>query len=652
MTHINPQYGQDPIRRISDLYRMLNRRDIFADFTSKSGVALELAGPNEHAIGCWDFLYQMIITKELARRLVQYPDASISGLTPRVLASLIVCDLWFSNVVIILSDRKLSTTGLKKPDTPEEQARAEKFKVKGNEAMAAREYQQAADLYTKAIEADLTNAVYRANRSAAMLSMKEYEAAHEDAWTATELDPKYAKAWARLGAAEMKLENTKRAADAYQHAINLAGSDVTDLMKQGLTDAKTKMASGLEALGKGSDKAAKNKMRMKILDEEWDINGKNVEFHSHVHELQVEGLLLFAERLKWPYINEVRDFAEDVYDNLRSGRTIPFDLYDWIFGLTLPGKWMAFKIMTALILCTPSIAPDLGIALYYECGLSLPKQSYWRVRTVLGRVLGCLPRVLSLCGWIGPCPAVEFVPPLTKGNQPRHIRLKARRVAPIKCEPDSEDGMIYIRSRHGRDEATRIQPGEEVPAYLSEMQDPARWTIPEPPVRQLSTCSVQAVRLKKMPVDVSVAARSTDDGLGNTEVDAKAEYRATIVFQLDNNEDAVAYTLYTNPVFVTLPPCYGGPKGLHEVHMRELPRYQTGIWTVERLKDHTVDDSADEEVMVINATGNGSEVLARAWCSERGKNAVVRRSGGPCYVCAYRAASEAGLGVGVLIWVS
>ena len=35
------------------------------------------------------------------------------------------------------------------------------------------------------------------------------------------------------------------------------------------------------------------------------------------------------------------------------------------------------------------------------------------------------------------------------------------------------------------------------------------------------------------------------------------------------------------------------------------------------------------KVMVINATGKGAaEVLARAWCSERGRSAVVRRKGG------------------------
>jgi hypothetical protein len=45
--------------------------------------------------------------------------------------------------------------------------------------------------------------------------------------------------------------------------------------------------------------------------------------------------------------------------------------------------------MTALILCTPSMKETmLRIAHHYDGGLSLPQKSSWRIRTVLGRVLG------------------------------------------------------------------------------------------------------------------------------------------------------------------------------------------------------------------------------------------------------------------------
>ena len=104
-----------------------------------------------------------------------------------------------------------------------------------------------------------------------------------------------------------------------------------------------------------------------------EIFGKTSELHSHVHEQQVEGLLPFAEKMNWPYINEVRDYAEDVYANLRGGEIIDINLHDWLYGIVLPGKWFAFKLMTALILCTPTIK-EIGPALHYDDGLALPKR--------------------------------------------------------------------------------------------------------------------------------------------------------------------------------------------------------------------------------------------------------------------------------------
>ncbi|KJR82037.1 uncharacterized protein SPSK_03733 [Sporothrix schenckii 1099-18] len=124
----------------------------------------------------------------------------------------------------------------------------------------------------------------------------------------------------------------------------------------------------------------------------------------------------------------------------------------------------------------------------------------------------------------------------------------------------------------------------------------------------------------------------------------ETQYRASITFAIDNNQGPVTYRLYTNPVFVTPPPCRDGP---HPIHLRDLSRFQKNIWSAEQLKDHTADDLGPDDVLTINATGTGAEVLARAWCSENGKCAVVRRANGPCFVCALRAAD-----IGVLTLVS
>jgi hypothetical protein len=126
-----------------------------------------------------------------------------------------------------------------------------------------------------------------------------------------------------------------------------------------------------------------------------------------------------------------------------------------------------------------------------------------------------------------------------------------------------------------------------------------------------------------------------------------------MLFQLDNHQDLIAYNLYTSPNFISLPPCHPGTQAAHEVHVRELHRFDhKHVWSIDKLKAHAAEASEESEVMIINATGKGSELLARAWCSERGKNAVIRAMGSPCYTCTVRAAGPNALGTGVVIWVS
>ncbi|KAK0654909.1 prion-inhibition and propagation-domain-containing protein [Cercophora newfieldiana] len=650
IVYYNQQYASDPNRWIGDLYSLLNRTDIFANFTAESSVGMQWAAPNaEDNIGLWNFLRQIIIGWELMMRLEHLDGGrSHTGFNQQILATLIVSDLWVKHVEIILTDLKIDIKGTEKAKTPEEMARAEEFKNKGNEAMKKSEFQKAVDLYTEAMKIDLTNAIYRCNRAAALLELQKYEFAEEDAYVATKLDPKYAKAWSRLGLAMLKQGHAKRAKKAFEKAIQLAGQDATPQTRKGLADAEEKIKEQVKAINTETDKSKQHALLSEHLDEDWDIACKAPELYSLVHERQVEGLLHFAERMKWPYINEVRDYAEEAYSLIRGGGTINIHLHDWLFGIILPGKWFSFKVMTALIMCTQSILPKVGIAHYYECGLSLPTRSYWRQRTVLGRVLGCLPGVISLCGWIGPCPRVELDPAPEDPAKPRHIRIKTRRIATSEHTPERNDGVIMGNS-HDRHEATRIRSDEEFDPYLADMKDTSKWIIPEPPVRDISTCTIESIKLTKLPLRTDIAHKAASGESDELDVENETEYRASITFKRDDNATPITYKLFTNPVFVTPPPCHSGPRGPHEVHMRELPLYQN-VWEIERLKDHTPEDVEGEAVMVINATGKGAEVLARAWCSERGRNAVVRRKGGPCFVCAARAAGKGGLGTGVLIW--
>ncbi|KAG9032380.1 hypothetical protein FS842_004099, partial [Serendipita sp. 407] len=60
------------------------------------------------------------------------------------------------------------------------------------------------------------------------------------------------------------------------------------------------------------------------------------------------------------------------------------------------------------------------------------------------------------------------------------------------------------------------------------------------------------------------------------------------------------------------------------------------VWNVEDLKGADPTEYVDDDVIIINVMGKGAETAARVWCSERGKNAVVRAAGGASNVCNQR----------------
>jgi hypothetical protein len=161
------------------------------------------------------------------------------------------------------------------------------------------------------------------------------------------------------------------------------------------------------------------------------------------------------------------------------------------------------------------------------------------------------------------------------------------------------------------------------------MNDADKWVIPEPPVREVSTCTIQSIRLKKLPPDVNLAAQRAKKEISDEEYEVPCQHCTTmriLSYTHCTQTQSLSHRLHVVPA-----------KRARMKSISEGSRYQKNIWTVDRLKDHTPED-LDDDVMIINAAGKGAEVLAKAWCSERGKNADIRRASGPCFVRGVRAA--------------
>lgn len=118
---------------------------------------------------------------------------------------------------------------------------AEGYKSSGNAAMARKDYPAAIDAYSKAIALEPLNPVYLSNRAAAYSASHKHHEAQTDAEMAVAADPKYTKAWSRLGLARYVLGDAKGSMEAYAKGIEYEGNGGSDAMKKGFKTAKEKV---------------------------------------------------------------------------------------------------------------------------------------------------------------------------------------------------------------------------------------------------------------------------------------------------------------------------------------------------------------------------------------------------------------------------
>ena len=134
-----------------------------------------------------------------------------------------------------------------KPSPTETNAEAEAFKSKGNSAMAAKDYKAAIELYSKALNISPVNPIYLSNRAAAYSASHQHEEASHDAEMAVAADPKYTKAWSRLGLARFALGDAKGSMEAYQKGIEYEGNRGSEAMKKGFDTARRKVEEERDA---------------------------------------------------------------------------------------------------------------------------------------------------------------------------------------------------------------------------------------------------------------------------------------------------------------------------------------------------------------------------------------------------------------------
>ncbi len=93
--------------------------------------------------------------------------------------------------------------------------KALEFKKQGNGAFKSKNFEQAIELYTQAIELDPTDHVFYSNRSGCYTSLKKYEEAIQDGNKCIELKADWFKGYNRKAQALETQKKWKEAAEVY-----------------------------------------------------------------------------------------------------------------------------------------------------------------------------------------------------------------------------------------------------------------------------------------------------------------------------------------------------------------------------------------------------------------------------------------------------
>ncbi|KAF0694888.1 Aste57867_14263 [Aphanomyces stellatus] len=136
-------------------------------------------------------------------------------------------------------------------------------KNRGNEAYAAGDHATAIKEFTSAIAFEPTNHIYYSNRSAAYLSAGNAALAMQDANKCIEIDPKWGKGYARLGAAYYFIKSYQKAVSAYTKGLTVDKGNKQ--LQAGLTQAQAALqVLEEEASGVEMDDATRKLKRMEI----------------------------------------------------------------------------------------------------------------------------------------------------------------------------------------------------------------------------------------------------------------------------------------------------------------------------------------------------------------------------------------------------
>ncbi|KAF2839900.1 hypothetical protein M501DRAFT_1003387 [Patellaria atrata CBS 101060] len=380
--------------------------------------------------------------------------------------------------------------------------------------------------------------------------------------------------------------------------------------------------------------------------------------------------------------------------------TAPLDIGGWLSrsyftGLIMPGEPLSHLLISTLLENDSAAIEALGDDANLYGGFSYGHRSWWSKACVAGRVLAALDGTAECMGWIS-------VPVVPEGWQDGWIDVSSEAISTAMDDNDTKR-IDTEKVQKESDFLSNFEPGQ-----LEEMD----LTMPRDGSPVEGAEDVQFVGLKLDPtincpsVDGSGGSRFVEElaDREQEEVETRLQsHTAHLTFSFpsalsDNDEETRTLTLKYDVHFISAFPCTppnedvrtvveiptspsktkrAKPVSAHPLHKdfeyRTVPAtdllfpdFTTSVppspalsragSSPKRKRRHATESKEKDEespstpALILDARDSPVlSALARAWCAETGRHAVVARVGRTCLACAVREAK--GLGVGVVVRV-
>lgn len=313
----------------------------------------------------------------------------------------------------------------------------------------------------------------------------------------------------------------------------------------------------------------------------------------------------------------------------------------YLSGLILPGEGLSHFLISALLENDAGAVDSLGYTGYLYGGFKYEDSTWWSSYCIVGKVLAGHAQSREVAGWIGPCLAVKI--PTENGM----------------VFENAPDGWVDIHTVEREDEEARVLS----PHLVKEESNPLGTNYGKTKVVLSSDLSMPEDDVLfdgQVLVERLVLVEPQEDDDLDIIAGGLKKYEVEVHFQFGET-GALAVRLRHDVFFVTSFPCIEphsstrGPKtDLGELKKNGHPlhkEFRYDILPVEAVVRENVERKETDRTLVIEAGGGRKdrEVLARAWCAERGAHAIIGGRGRTCLGCCVREARALGIWVVIRI---